>query len=374
VLTGIDLGSVRFDRPEYLYLLAVPFVLLIVWAWRLVQRRQDVSNMGKNRELPIRERFPVFGGLLFWLSVVFATAAVILALARPTARTSVVRTAGADIVILQDGSASMHVEDMHGNRWQRSMGFLRVLGESLRWKDDRLAMATFAHIAAPQIRLTKDPNTFLFFLDHLEKQSPFRLEDDTTWDTNLELGLYWGLRLIDKDEEVKGPSPNAKLFVLVSDGQVWSGAVARPLAISVARNIPLFVVGVGTTVGGVIPPPPPPQVIPGLPAPPRPPYIPVRSSLDRTGLQTVANIGGGRYFELERDSDRDIANAIIDAARQRAGSRGLVETSEELYWRCLALAAVFVGLGLLTLRERGELLIQLAGAVAAAFVIWSLAA
>ena len=65
-------------------------------------------------------------------------------------------------------------------------------------------MALFAHIAAPQIRLTKDPNTFFFFLDHLDKAPPFRIEDDTTWDTNLELGIYWGLRVIERDEELHG--------------------------------------------------------------------------------------------------------------------------------------------------------------------------
>ena len=60
------------------------------------------------------------------------------------------------------------------------MRFLRLLGDSLSWKNDRIALALFAHIAAPQIRLTKDPNTFFFFLDHLDKEPPFRIEDDTT--------------------------------------------------------------------------------------------------------------------------------------------------------------------------------------------------
>ena len=35
----------------------------------------------------------------------------------------------------------MHVGDVGGrgnNRWMRAMGFLRMLGESLRWDDDRL--------------------------------------------------------------------------------------------------------------------------------------------------------------------------------------------------------------------------------------------
>ena len=75
------------------------------------------------------------------------------------------------------------------------MAFLRLLGDSLSWNDDRMALTVFAHIATPQIRLTSDPNTVFFFLDHLQGRPPFRLEDDTTWDTNLEQGIAWGLRL-----------------------------------------------------------------------------------------------------------------------------------------------------------------------------------
>ena len=117
-------------------------------------------------------------------------------MARPTATVPLVRTAGADVVILLDGSASMRVRDVGADRWQRSVQFLRTLGESLRWKNDRIALALFAHVAEPQIRLTKDPNTYFFFLDHLDKESPFRLEDDPTWDTNIEQGIFWGVRLI----------------------------------------------------------------------------------------------------------------------------------------------------------------------------------
>ena len=369
---GIDLDTVRFGRPEYLGLLVAPGLLVLAWLWRLATRRQDAARV-KRRTVPIHERFPLFGGLLFWLCLTLATACVIVALARPEAAVSVVRTAGADIVVLQDGSASMHVEDVRGNRWRRSMAFLRVLGEALRWKDDRLAMAAFAHIAAPEFRLTRDPNTFLFFLDHLEHESPFRLEDDTTWDTNLELGLAWGLRLIDKDEELNGRSPNAKVFLLISDGQAWSGAVARPLQVSSARNIPLFVVGVGTTSGGIIPPPVPANTIPGLPPRPVPPYVPIRSSLDRTSLSTIAAAGGGQYFELDRESDREIANRIIEVGRRRAGSRGLEEIADELSWHCLVAAAALVALGVLTLGERAELWISLAGAAAAVFAVWTLA-
>ena len=367
MLTSIDVNTLRFAEPQYLWLLMAPAALLVVWAWQLARRRRDARQFRQHRRLPVREKFPIFGGLIFWLAVILASVFTILALSRPTAAVSIIRTAGVDLVILQDGSASMRTRDVAGDRWQRSMKFLRTLGESLAWKDDRIAMALFAHIAAPQVRLTKDPNTFFFFLDHLNNESPFRIEDDTTWDTNIELGIAWGLRLIEKDEEIYGKNPNAKAFVLVTDGQAWSGEVARALREARAKDTPVYVVGVGTTIGGIIPEPPK-KPGPGSP----PPEPPIRATLDRASLAMIANAGGGDYAELDRDGDREIANHIIDAARKRAGSRGLQEESDELYWRCLLIAAGLLCVGVLFLQERVELWLQTGGAVAALAIVWAL--
>jgi Ca-activated chloride channel family protein len=352
----------RFGAPGFLPLLAVPAALLILWTWQLWRRRADARAFVRRRQVPVHERVPFFGELLFWLCLIFAATSAILALARPQAVTSLVRTAGVDIVILQDGSASMHVTDVRPNRWQRSMRFLRTFGEALRWENDRIAMALFAHMATPQIRLTKDPNTYFFYLDHLEDRSPFRLEDFGTWDTNIERGIYWGLRLIEKDEELRkvsglaekaGIANNARAFVLVTDGQAWSGEVAKSLEMALERGVPLNVVGVGTTAGGLIPDP---TRTPDQPA--------LRSVLNRAELTRVATAGGGRYYELDRESDREIANTIIDQTRRRAGTVGIQEGLQELYWNFLLAAAVFVGLGVLFLRDRVALALQFAAAVA----------
>jgi Ca-activated chloride channel family protein len=351
----------RFGASAFLPLLVVPAGLLILWFWQLWKRRTDVRAFMRRRQVPVHERPPFFGELLFWLFLILATTSALLALAKPQAVTSLVRTAGVDIVILQDGSASMHVSDVRGNRWQRSMRFLRTFGEALRWENDRIAMALFAHMATPQIRLTKDPNTYFFFLDHLEDRSPFRLEDFGTWDTNIERGIYWGLRLIEKDEELRktaglaekaGVATNAKAFVLVSDGQAWSGEVAKSLALAQERAVPLHVVGVGTTAGGLIP------------DPLRQPNQPLlRSVLNRAELTRVATAGGGRYFELDAQTDREIANAIIDNTRRRAGTIGIQQGTQELYWNFLLAAAVFLAIGVLFLRDRVALALQLAAAV-----------
>lgn len=352
----------RFGAPGFLPLLTLPAALMLLWFWQLWRRRGDARAFMRRRQVPVHERIPFFGELLFWFFLILAAGSAILALAKPLAVTSLVRTSGVDLVILQDGSASMHVTDVRPDRWQRSTQFLRTLGEALRWENDRVAMALFAHVATPQIRLTKDPNTYFFFLDHLQGISPFRLEDDGTWDTNIERGIYWGLRLIEKDEELRKIAAstsklpevnNTRSFVLITDGQSWSGEVATSLALAQGRGIPLSVIGVGTTAGGIIPDPKREANQPM-----------VRSILNRAELTRIATAGGGHYYELDRETDREIANQIIDQTRRRAGTAGIQEGTKDLYWNFLFAAGVFLALGVLFLRDRVALALQLTAAAA----------
>lgn len=369
MLPEIDLATVRFAAPEYLWLLALPGLLLLVWIWRVVIWREDVRHIVRRRQTPTRQRFTPLGGLFAWFCVLAAMALTVTAVAQPVAAVSLMRTAGVDLVVLQDGSSSMHVRDVEPDRWRRSMRFVRVLAESLQWDNkDRMAIAVFAHIAAPQVRLTTDANTIFFFLDHLSEKSPFPLEDDTTWNTNIELGVFWGVRLVEKDEEVNGRSPNGKVFVLISDGQAWSGEVATALALAQARRIPIFVVGVGTPTGGFIPEA---SVVGGKPVPART-MSNVRSRLDRESLTTIATAGSGEYFELDRHGDRQIATAIIEAGRTRAGTTGSEERVQELYGICLMAAAALMCLATVFLREPFELWLQVGGVGATLAAVWLL--
>jgi Ca-activated chloride channel family protein len=359
VIPTVDLPNLSLGAPQYLWLLVVPALLLAAWGWQLWRRLSDRRRTLQARVVPVREQLPLVGNLPFWLCVILASALVAVALARPRGPATVVREGGLDIVILQDASASMHVRDVSGNRWRRSMQFIRTLTDALSWKNDRIAMAVFAHIAAPQVRLTRDPNVFLFFLDHLSAAPPFRIEDETTWDTNLELGIHWGLRVIERDGEQHGRSPNAQMFILLTDGEAWSGEVANALKRAAQESVPVNVIGVGTLGGGAMPILLNPDGTPNID-----PETPTSSRLDRPSLQRVAATGGGRYFELDRDGDRQIASRIVDAGRRQAPKLDSTEEAEDLYWYVLASAALLVAVGILFLRERSELLIHLAGASA----------
>ena len=351
----IDFSTLSFGEPLYLWLLAVPGGLLVLWVWQVLRRRADERRLMRDRVLPVVERYPLLGGLFFWVAVMLATVLCILALARPVAHVSMMRRASADIVILQDGSASMRVTDVAPDRWRRSVQFVRSFAEALSWKGDRVALALFAFHAAPQVRLTKDPNALFFFIDHLGDQPPFSVEDDPSWDTNIEEGVSWGLKLVEMDERLFGGNKNPKAFVVISDGQAWSGKVARALADARARGVTVYVVGIGTTTGGIIPDP--------FKRPP------IRSVLDRKSLGEIARIGGGQYFEIGRESDRTVASRIISSIRRRIPAAQVEETNDELYWRFLVAAAVLLCCGSLGITRRIELWSLAAGVLGTLFLI-----
>ena len=341
MLFGVDLGTVSFAEPLYLWLLTAPAALVAVLAWQVLRRRRDARRLGRERLIPVAERHPLVGDLAFWLGLSLATACCILALARPVARISTMRIASADIVILLDGSASMHVTDIAPNRWRRAVQFLRQFGEALSWRGDRVALAIFAYHAAPQVRLTKDPNALFFFIDHLGDQPPFAIADNPTWNTNIETGVSWGLQLVETDEKLFGKTNNPKAFVVISDGQAWSGTVARALADARARGVTVYAVGVGTTSGGIIPDPL------GRPS--------IHARLDRESLAEIARVGGGQYFEIGRESDAYVASRIISSIRRRIPTTRVEASSQELYWRLLFAAAVVLCLGTLFVRRPSEL-------------------
>ncbi len=347
--------AIRFLEPELLWLLIVPAGLLPGWIWQLRQRRVDVRLYTRVRILPNHERYAFAGGLSFWLCLILALTCVIGALARPQALVTTVQSAGIDFVILQDGSTSMRVDDVAPDRWQRSTAWLRTFAETLSWSNERVALALFAYRPAPQVRLTKDPNAFFFFLDHLQTEPPFRLEDNTSWDTNIEEGVYWGVKMIDLDAELYGARRSAKAFVVVSDGQDWSGEVDVSLKLARARGVRVYVVGVGTTAGGLIP------ELPPSPFQRRP--TPIHSTLDRRSLRAIAEAGGGRYFELGTEPDEVIALKILSDMQQRAQVFQREEIFSELYWLLLATGAGFIALGTLLVKERTQLWWQLAVSV-----------
>lgn len=357
----MDGYGISFARPDFLNLLFIPAILFLVWLYRFFRRRSSVKEYRERREVPLKEKFRLAGTLIFWLCLIVSAAFCVIALARPQKIISVINNRSVDLIIILDGSASMRVNDLRPDRWQRSMKYLKVLAETMNWDGDRIALALFAYRASPQIRLTKDPNVFLFFLDHLEENSPFLLEDEKTWHSNVEEGIYWGLKIIKKDEDLYGKNKNSKAFIVISDGQELSGKIENSIKEARARKIPIYVIGVGGDSGGFIPEPPPkprqqqytqyddfgyPVPRTEIPQESEEKYEPIYSRLDRQSLMKIASVGKGKYFELNRESDKNIAARIISDIQAKSGSNEKQEKFAELYWYFLLSSAVFLVIGI----------------------------
>src|SRR5688500_20344142 len=69
----------RFGAPGFLPLLVIPAGLLILWIWQLWKRRADARAFMRRRQVPVNERVPYFGELLFWLFLIFAASAALMA-------------------------------------------------------------------------------------------------------------------------------------------------------------------------------------------------------------------------------------------------------------------------------------------------------
>src|SRR5688572_19279101 len=169
---------------------------------------------------------------------------------------------------------------------------------------------------------------------------------------------------MEKDEQLFGKSGTPKAFLVVSDGQSWTGDVARALQTAKDRQVPVFVVGIGTAIGGMIPEPANPD---GTRPPPK-----IHSALDRKSLIQIAVAGGGEYFEIGEQPDRTIAFRIVDRIRRRSATAQRVETFEDLYPRVLLAAAIVLCAGTVFLRKRTELAWQAAGAIGVVLLIASI--
>lgn len=345
--------TLRFSQPLFLWFLTVPGALALLWTLRLAERRRNIARLQHSRVIPFPERFRFAGPLAFWGFLILALMSLTIALARPQTLT-VFDADPVDLIILQDGSASIRVTDVLPDRWQRSMKFLRTLVETLPWKEDRMGLAVFANHALPQVRLVRDPNTVIFFLEHLKGGSPFALEENTSWDTNAYEGIRWGLKLVVKDEEFYGKNPNPKAIILLSDGDQFSSETLPAIAEARRLRIPIHVIGVGTTVGGLIPEP----KLSGEPSKDNMRYyaewerkragIPterIHSPIDRDSLRRIASLGGGRYFELDTEPDVVIASKIINDVRKLGRSPGGQKVFGDVYWQFLLAAVLFFALG-----------------------------
>lgn len=323
----------RFASPDYLLygLPALAALAVAVW-WRfgaLSRKRVRLADAGLLADLTTGPPWP--RRKWRYLLGLAALACWLVALANPQygtrLRTAEVSTT--EVVVALDISESMLTEDVRPSRLDRAQNFLLDFLDAL--DGERVALVLFAGQAYVQVPLTSDYGAVKLLVRAANPRQA------ATQGTNFGAAVTLSRRLLAPDAGEES-APVRRVVVLVSDGENHEPLAEDALREANATGLVLHAVGVGTPEGGLVP------ARGGL----RNAYKrgpggePVRSLFDGEALRSLAEAGGGRYYDLNANAF-GVAGAVARAVGEDGGGDGGEEVfAEAASYYQLALGAGFL--------------------------------
>lgn len=232
----------RFDQPEYLSLLALlPLLVLLYWfmsIWRK-QRQKAFADMHLLRVLAPEQSKNK--GIIRLINSLVVLALLILALAKPQVGTRLekVKREGVDLVFALDVSKSMLAEDVQPNRLERAkLTISRTLDQLV---SDRVGIITYAGRAYPQLPITTDYGAARLFLKSVS--TDLIPSQGTAIGEAIELATRY---FDDADQK-------NRLLVILSDGEDHEEGIDAAVEKARENNIRIYTIGMGSERGGPIP-------------------------------------------------------------------------------------------------------------------------
>lgn len=311
-----------------------PFALLALWlvlpaAWILLLDRHSLrSRQARFADLPLFRRMNIrlpktseLAGIALKLAALFL---LILALAGPRvggrlgARVPGERPA---VVLLLDVSKSMGATDTAPSRMEVAHAKLEtVIGLLEGWRASMVAFADDAVVFCP---MTTDRGATQALLQRM-KPGMKELKQGS----NLENAIRMALA------QLQG-RPGS--ILLATDGESLSGDPAKAAAEASKAGVPLYIVGVGTREGAMVPDG---ADLFGAPVMKRGrDGVPVLSHADPEGLNDLAKKTGGSLVD---GATTGAGELLARELKQRYGSDGVLEQGESLFQWPLALALILL--------------------------------
>ncbi len=218
---------------------------------------------------------------------VLAVAAIFTALARPQMgfQWKEIKRKGIDILVAVDTSKSMLAEDVKPNRLERSK--FGIMDFVSKLEGDRVGLLPFAGTAFLMCPLTLDYNAFKNSLEALDTGII------PQGGTDIASAIYEAESAFQNDA-------NHKILVLVTDGEDLEGEALSAATEANNKGLTIYTVGVGTRSG---------ELIPLTSGGKNGAFVkdetgqPVKSRLDETMLQKIAEATGGRYEPLGQQAE-----------------------------------------------------------------------
>lgn len=297
-----------FGQPwAFALLLAIPVVfgLFALVAWR---RRKAMLRFAESAQLARLSNSEGAPRLLLRAALVAAGLGFLaLAAAQPqwgTTETETVRR-GSDVVVVLDTSLSMAGRDLDPDRLGKARAEIGSLIQRLQ--GDRVGLVVFAGESEVRFPLTDDDQAALGVVDEITV-TPSLDEGSSLFD-----GITAARELL-ADSEAQ-----SRVIILVSDGENFGEAPVDAAFAAAQAGITIHTVGIGTEEGTTIPIRDPATSEPTVKIDGRT-GRPAITRLDPALLATIAEVGGGRFFQLSNPED-------VAAASLAAEIRALAQTN-----------------------------------------------
>ncbi|TVQ15743.1 MAG: VWA domain-containing protein [Balneolaceae bacterium] len=314
-------------NPEWFWALTLlPFLALLQY-WHYRKRRlaqvvySDVSDLKK---LPGNWRS--IGNWLTYVTQLLSIVLIIVALARPQMRNTVIErfAEGIDIMLVIDISSSMLAEDLKPNRL---IAVKNVAEEFVnRRQNDRIGLTVFAREAITLVPPTLDYR--------LVRQQLRTLDLGIVKD-----GTAIGVGVATAVNRLRNSEAESKVIVLLTDGENNAGEIDPITSAQLARTYNIRMYTIGASTEGTAPYPVEDPVFGRR-------YFNIRVDIDEPMLTEMAEMTGGRYFRA-RDTDglRRVYSEIDELERTEIEEIIYIDR-KELYYQFLFPGILFLTLSI----------------------------
>jgi Ca-activated chloride channel family protein len=306
--------TLQFSHPWVLWLLALPFVLLL---WKGRRGRPAAVRLPSTADAVGSGAQPrSWVGGFSLLPVLLALALLIIALARPRlGRGSTdVESSGIDIMLTVDVSGSMEAMDftLNGQPTNRLDVVKDVIAKFTQQRaNDKIGLVAFAgrpYLVSP---LTQDRN---WLGQRISSLKIGQVED----------GTAIGSALVSAVSHLKDSKAKSRIIILLTDGVNNKGAANPETSAEAAKALGIKVYTIGAGTNGE------------APMPVRDPfgnvgYRRVKVEIDEAMLTKVADLTGGKMFRATDTTSLEKIYAIINQLETTTRKLKKYENYEELY-------------------------------------------
>jgi Ca-activated chloride channel family protein len=233
---------IKWAVPQNLYLLVSIPVLVLTLIISHLRSRRTLKKLSDESLIPqLTDSVDHTLRRLKWLFLVLGCGLLIVSAARPKwgEKPQVYRGRGIDVVIALDASKSMLSQDIEPNRLARAKTEIAVLLEGLMTNE--VGITAFGGECYVMCPLTTDIDGAKLFLDIISPDVVPRPG------TNLERAIMVSSSLFSPEEKTH------KALIIFTDGDNLEGDPISAMQRVAEQGVKLFIVGIGTPEGSVIP-------------------------------------------------------------------------------------------------------------------------